>query len=513
MTRKRNKSNKQPRPSKEFRISTTSLKFIKEVLTLIGGLAGSILAVYGLIRTFKDDAEGFSWLIPVGVVVWIIILWRLFQARKTTAYSLFIISVLIGVIGWISWQSQVEAAQKKLTVLVAKFEGPEAEYGLRDQIMEELRQLTKSYPNTIIIDGKEVINAGSGSEHARKLGEEANADLVIWAWYRPTENPNITIHVENLSVNELSIIEESQIYQPIATIKDLETFEFQKTIGREARELITLLMGYVSAQSGDCETALPIFDKIIADSKINNFVRKRDVLYLSAGCNFTRRKFNAAIDRYDEIILENNDDFEVYLSRGSAYFNIGKNENAFADFNKAVDLDPYSVDAYLKRATYFSLIEDDEHALEDINKAIEFAPNDYKVYLGLSNIYNNSGQYDLALQALDKASQIDSNHAVIFNNMGGIHNNLGQYELALKDYNRAIKLEPETAFAYNNRGFSYEILGNYKQALNDYTKAIQLDPFYPTPYHNRSSLYRKIGEWGKAEADFKKYEELTGEEP
>ena len=137
----------------------SSFELIREAMSVIGGLAGSILAIYGLVKTFKDDVQGFSWLIPLGVVIWLIILWRLFQIRKATADTLLIISFLGGVIGWIGWQSQVKATEEKVIVLVVKFDRPEETYGLRDQIMDELRRATQDYDDTVIIDGKDVVTA------------------------------------------------------------------------------------------------------------------------------------------------------------------------------------------------------------------------------------------------------------------------------------------------------------------------------------------------------------------
>ncbi len=177
MAKKKHKPQKTPQPIKQKKDSSNPLGFVKEALTLMGGLAGSILAVYGLVKTFKDDAEGFSWLILVGIVIWLLILWQLFQVRKMTAYSLFIISILLGVVGWIGWQSQVKAAEDKVIVLVAQFDGPEDKYGLRRQIMEDLRDATEGYDDTVIIEGDELVTS---SESARELGEGAKADLVIW---------------------------------------------------------------------------------------------------------------------------------------------------------------------------------------------------------------------------------------------------------------------------------------------------------------------------------------------
>jgi hypothetical protein len=88
-------------------------------------------------------------------------------------------------------------------VLIAAFEGPEEVYGLRNEIIENLNADFSDDEKIEIVIIDNVITLTQGSDYARKLGERRLADVVIWGWYRPTENPNITIHIENLSPEQL----------------------------------------------------------------------------------------------------------------------------------------------------------------------------------------------------------------------------------------------------------------------------------------------------------------------
>jgi tetratricopeptide (TPR) repeat protein len=482
MTKKKHKSQNQLHQTKPQKGNINSLGFIKEALTLIGGLAGSILAVYGLVKTFKDDAEGFSWLIPVGIVIWLLILWRLFQVRKTTAYSLLIVSIIFGVVGWIGWQSQVKETEDKVVVLVAQFDGPEEKYGLRDQIMEELRQATKGYKDTYIIDGEEVVTSGQGSEYARGLGEKDKADLVIWAWYKPTENPNITIHFENLSTSQIETLQESESYQPQATLAELETFEVQRKIGSETKTLILFISGLLRFEANDYPTAIERFESILAADDISTFI--------------------------DQKILYNN--------IGMSYYRSGDIEESIQSYSKAIDLDQKFDYAYDNRGNSYDDLGRSEEAINDYNKAIELNPNSplqYLYYYDRGFAYARSGQYDKALGDFNKSIELEPKFVKAYGNRGNSYKALGQLESAMSDFNKVIELSPSEFMAYSNRGAIYYELGQYDNAIEDFNRAININPEFSPAYYNRGLVYQTIGNIIKSKADFKKYEELTGEKP
>ncbi|MBE7432380.1 MAG: hypothetical protein HS100_00550 [Anaerolineales bacterium] len=161
-------SNKNKNKAKKSGKSTLAL--VQEILGFIGGIIGSVMAIYGFIKTFRDDIDGFNWLLFLGGAIWLIVLWQMFQRQKTYAYTLLALTIVGGVAGWVGWQGQTQAKEDKVIVLIAKFDGPEDEYGIRDEMIEQLREATKGYEDTEIIAAEEMVTAAQGSEYARGLG-------------------------------------------------------------------------------------------------------------------------------------------------------------------------------------------------------------------------------------------------------------------------------------------------------------------------------------------------------
>ena len=122
---------------------------------------------------------------------------------------------------------------QQYTLVVAQFDGPEDQYGLRAELLEQLRAAFADEPNVRIVALNEAITAGEGSAYARQVGEKYLADLVLWGWYRPTKNPRLTLHIENLADQsthtylEGTLQKNSVILRPAATLSDLDSFTLQ----------------------------------------------------------------------------------------------------------------------------------------------------------------------------------------------------------------------------------------------------------------------------------------------
>ena len=247
------------------------------VFGILGGIAVFIGFIVGGLDFINYLQEGYKPFLQLGIAVlgaiWLTILYLLLKQRNIYALLWLAVTILFGFAIWNGWQAYNKTLDSKVVVLVAQFDGPEKTYGLHDQLMEELYQATTYYKDTLIIDGKEVITAGQGSQYAREIGRKAKADLVIWAWYRPTENPNITIHVENISLTtQIDILQESETYQPPAKLADLESFEIQKEIGTDTSTLVVLLTGILRHEAGDYHTALERFESILHEDDVSTFI-------------------------------------------------------------------------------------------------------------------------------------------------------------------------------------------------------------------------------------------------
>jgi Tfp pilus assembly protein PilF len=144
----------------------------------------------------------------------------------------------------------------------------------------------------------------------------------------------------------------------------------------------------------------------------------------------------------------------AHVNRGLAYMENGQYGLAIRDFNKALEIDPSSVEIYLNRGTAYS------------EKSRHDAPT---VYGGTS-----PNVYDLAIASFNKALEIDPSCVRAYLNRGFAYLVQGQYDLAIRDYSKALEIDPSNANTYVNRCLAYSSLGLDQQAIKDYRAAARL---------------------------------------
>lgn len=229
-------------------------------------------------------------------------------------------------------------------MLIAKFDGPEEAYGVRNEILEKLNQDFANDNDIEIESVNEIItpNSESGSPRAIELGKSFHADIVLWAWYRPTENPNITIHIENITPHETLPLEESVLLKPVSTLAELESFTFQQQAGQETSALISFLAGFLELQSGHYNAAIERFDDALHNLTASpHLVENRaDIYFYRAATHLSIHNHQQAIRDFDEAIQINPQFMEAYLNRGVAFSALGEHQSALQDFEQAVQIDP-----------------------------------------------------------------------------------------------------------------------------------------------------------------------------
>lgn len=481
----------------------TPLTLTQEILGILGGIASSVMAIYGFIKTFKDDVDGFSWLIVLGSVIWLILLWQMFQKRRVYVYVLFAFTIVAGVAGWVGWQGQNQAKENKVIVLVAEFDGSaEEKYHLRDELLRQLKATTKEYSDTEIIALDDVITEGQGSEYARQIGKDNHADIVIWAWYTETTTSNLNIYIENLSPNLFVDLKKTELLQPQATLADFESLTIQQKVGSEMSSIISFLNGYLRYLNGDYETAIERFTFALEKSSNDSLIQKSNIFLLLGNCYFSSSEINKSIDYFSQAIDEDEKMFLAYANRGMAYLTLEQQDNALKDFNKAILINPDFSIAYGNRGILYTKAGEYDKALADIDQAIELYPDLAEWYSDRGMIYSLLGESQKALDDFNTAVQKNPNSALVYTNRGGLYQTLRQYQQAIDDYNKAIEIQPDFILAYSNRGVAYKNIGEYDKAIEDQSKAIELNPNDSLSYTDRGYTYTDMGEFVKAIEDF-----------
>lgn len=163
----------------------------------------------------------------------------------------------------------------------------------------------------------------------------------------------------------------------------------------------------------------------------------------SADRYFEKGQFELAVETYTEDLKLKPTDVKMLYNRGRAYQEMGKWENAKADFESALNLDP----------------------------------NNFQVLLSLATIQLEQKSYGSALLYASTAEEIPGAPAMASFLKGRALHQMGLPEEALKAYGNAIQIDKDFGQAYFNRGLLKVALERKKQACEDFKLAAVLE--YP----------------------------------
>ena len=173
-----------------------------------------------------------------------------------------------------------------------------------------------------------------------------------------------------------------------------------------------------------------------------------------------------------------------HYNKGCALANEGRYDEAIAEYNKAIELDPEYAHAYTNR----------DFAIKRLTQASEY--NRQGVTLA------STGKNDEAIAAFSQALQVYPNYPSAYTNRGIVYIVKKQYTPAITDFNNAIELNPNYALAYSNRGLAYIYTERYEEAVADLDMSLQIDPDDDSAWNNRGVALEQLGELDAAEESF-----------
>ena len=283
-------------------------------------------------------------------------------------------------------------------------------------------------------------------------------------------------YIEN-DLKRLGINEEYYFYLALIT-KDLKEKQdlYTKALSLNPNFLDAYInRGLVKNELGDFEGSIQDYDKAIQlDSKCalayNNrgYTKYKQKNYNGALEDYNKAillnpKFQMALDNkaqlFTEVCLEDDKDFseKYYLSLGIAELREGNIADAIKSFDESIALNKKNELPYFYKGIAFQSLGKNDEAFENYSKAIEINKN-------MIDAYYNRGQLIYKTnpkQAIDDfvaAIALDSKFIEAYYSLAAVQKNLGQYEDAIKNLDKIIELEPQ---AVNAKGLKKLILTKY----------------------------------------------------
>ena len=245
---------------------------------------------------------------------------------------------------------------------------------------------------------------------------------------------------------------------------------------------------------------------------------------------------------------ENSEDEKLFILEGKYFGEKNDNKNAFELFNKALEINPNSIEGLYERGRLFSRMGKKEESYNDLKKAYNLDNNNEKVMFFLGRMAINLEKYEEAREIFKKLYHHRKDEDVsnyfasankfiideleekdeltyeeklslakskfymgkleeaeeIYKELGEINSvdalltysyvikNLYTLEQGIKYIDKAIEIEPENPRVHLYKGIFLEEMGMLNEALESYKKSNSLDKKYEPVYNRMISVLNKL---------------------
>jgi tetratricopeptide (TPR) repeat protein/S1-C subfamily serine protease len=218
-------------------------------------------------------------------------------------------------------------------------------------------------------------------------------------------------------------------------------------------------------------------------------------------------KYTDAVRAFDRAIAIDPNSLEAYYAKGLALHADRKDTAAVMAFDRAIQLVPPS-----NRASFYALwkyksvclrvLKRYPASLDAISIAIKLEPSDPLLLNEKANLLTYLKRPLEAIAIYNSMIQRDPTDWLYFNRGNTKSRELNDKKGAIADLSIAISINSRNAEAYGNRGKSKADTGDYKGALLDADMAISIDPNNVNDYHNRGIAKNGLRDYRGAILDY-----------
>jgi tetratricopeptide (TPR) repeat protein len=176
---------------------------------------------------------------------------------------------------------------------------------------------------------------------------------------------------------------------------------------------------------------------------------------------------------------EDTSDPRILAYRASQSLAVGRVDEASADIERALRLDPGNSNALALQAIIAVVQNDKEKALNFARNAVQADPNSATPQIALS--YAQQASFDLegARASLEKAVQLDPENGLAWARLAELQASFGELGKSLEAAQKAVDLDPNLSRTQTVLGFAYLTQVKIGKSKAAFEKAIELDQANP----------------------------------
>jgi len=171
------------------------------------------------------------------------------------------------------------------------------------------------------------------------------------------------------------------------------------------------------------------------------------------------------------------------------------------NFDRALEIDPGSIEANLYRVYMLLSRGEKESARHGIEHLLLTADNNWNVHLVAGQTLRLDGMYEEALQQFNRSLQLNpSNAPIVYNHRARVYQYQNQLELAEEELQKGLTLEPRHPLLRTSVAYQRMRQGDMQEAIKILEAVIRDDESLRIAFPTLASCYVQVGERERAAA-------------
>jgi len=137
-------------------------------------------------------------------------------------------------------------------------------------------------------------------------------------------------------------------------------------------------------------------------------------------------------------------------------------------------------------------------AIQEQDRALAVDPKSVQARINLISLYGRTGQTEKAEQNFQEAVRLNPNRADAYYNHGVLLMRQNKFPEAEQAFRQALRINPFYAEAHNNLGVLLERKGRTEDALAEYEAALQCRPTYRLAHYHLATILARQGKYDEA---------------
>ncbi len=239
------------------------------------------------------------------------------------------------------------------------------------------------------------------------------------------------------------------------------------------RALLYAQEGVNALMRGNNDKAIQSYNKALADDTLPE-LRRASIHNDRGVAHWRERRYDQALADFETSISLNPDYAPVYNNRGNVLIQIGRSEDAIKDFTRAIELAPAYGAAFNNRGNAYLALGRIAEADADLRKAAKLLPSSAAPLNGRGKAAAARALPFTSLRYLNRAILLNRNYPSAYRNRAAAHIEVRHYEDALSDLEQVAATSDGDERLLMLRGRVHAKVGNHKAAVQDFSAALEI---------------------------------------